>query len=849
MVHATIQRSSVNTSSLAAVTILLAAGIFSVDAFTSLGMAIAVLYSVVILLSSRFLDWRGVLLVSLGCVGLTIAAYLIGHGLDVTGMPMLRFLVSLAAIGAMAFLALEDKSASIRLREHAGLLDLTRDGISVRDMHDVITYWNRGAEEAYGWKAEQVVGKTTTHDLLHTVFPAPLDRITAELKQTGHWEGELVHTRADGTRMAVSSRWSLLHDEKQRPVAILETNNDVTEQKRATEALRDSEEQWKEVFEHNPIMYFMVDAAGSVLSVNSFGAGQLGYSVAELLGRSVFEVFREEDREFIRRNVAACVATPGQSRSWEACKVRKDGSTLWVRENAKAVHRPGGLIVLVACEDITERRRNEDRLRRSEAYLADAQRLSQVGSFGWEIATGKITWSEETFRIFGYDPTLSPTLELVTERTHPEDRAGVRSTIDKAAREGLDFEHEYRLLMQDGTIKHVHVVAHANKGSSGEVELVGAVMDVTAAEEAESRIRQIIDAVPTSIWSARSDGSMDYYNARNLQYVGMTQQEVLDSGWGGQIHPDDRPQAYDNWLAGLAERKPVENVIRLRRFDGEYRWFLSRALPLLDHAGNILAWYGSDTDIHDRKLAEDALHKARSDLAHVSRVTTLGELSASIAHEVNQPLAAIVTNGEVGLRLLQRDVPDVAEVHDSLTAMIRDGRRASDIIQRLRTLTAKTEMQKAALDLNDVITGVVPLVRDQILVKHVSLRLELASALPAVLGDRVQLQQVIINLVVNAVDAMASINGRPRELVIRSQRHGPRQVLIAVQDSGVGIDPQSARGIFEAFYTTKANGMGMGLSICRSIVESHGGTIWASPNEGPGATFQFALPSRLEQAA
>ena len=253
--------------------------------------------------------------------------------------------------------------------------------------------------------------------------------------------------------------------------------------------------------------------------------------------------------------------------------------------------------------------------------------------------------------------------------------------------------------------------------------------------------------------------------------------------------------------------------------------------------------------LSEQKRAEEALRQARADLAHVTRVTTLGELAASIAHEVNQPLAAIVTNGEVGLRLLQRDVPDVAEVHDALTAMIGDGRRASDIIQRLRTLTAKTEMQKAALDLNDVITGVVPLMRDQILVKHVSLRLELASALPAVLGDRVQLQQVIINLLVNAVDAMASINGRPRELVIRSQRHGPRQVLIAVQDSGVGIDPQSARGIFEAFYTTKANGMGMGLSICRSIVESHGGTIWASPNEGPGATFQFALPSRLEQAA
>ena len=290
-------------------------------------------------------------------------------------------------------------------------------------------------------------------------------------------------------------------------------------------------------------------------------------------------------------------------------------------------------------------------------------------------------------------------------------------------------------------------------------------------------------------------------------------------------------------------------MLRLRRFDGEYRWFLSRAVPLLDPAGNVLAWYGSDTDIHDRKLAEDALHKARADLAHVARVTTLGELSASIAHEVNQPLAAIVTNGEVGLRLLQRDDLDTAEIRDTLKAVISEGRRASDIIRRLRTLTTKTEMQKAELDLNEVIADVVPLVRDEMIGKRVTLRLELAPALPAVLGDRIQLQQVIINLLVNAVDAMASVDGRPRELAIRSQTRGPGQVLIAVRDTGVGIDPQNATGIFEAFYSTKPNGMGMGLSICRSIVESHGGTIWASPNEGPGATFQFALPSRLEQAA
>jgi PAS domain S-box-containing protein len=658
------QRSYFKSSLLAAITILLAVAIFSVDAFTNLGMAIAALYSVVILLSSRFLDRRGVLFVSLGCGGLTIAAYLLSHGLAVTGLPMLRFLVSLAAIATTAFLALEDKAASVTLRERAGLLDLTGDGIFVRDMNEVITYWNRGAEEAYGWTAGQVVGKATTHDLLHTVFPAPLDRINAELLQTGRWEGELVHTKADGTRMVVSSRWALLHDERQRPVAILETNNDITEQKRG-----------------------------------------------------------------------------------------------------------------------------EDRLRRSEAYQSEAQRLSQVGSFGWEIATDKVFWSEEAYRIFGYDRAIVPTPAMVIERTHPEDRELVLQTIEQARREGLDFDSEYRLLMPDGAVKHVHIVARTTKDSTGEMEVVGAVMDVTSAKEAENRIRRIIDTVPASLWRARPDGSVDYISERVQQYLGMSMHEALAPGWGAHIHPDDYAEAHSNWLAAVAERKLFESVFRLRRFDGEYRWFLGRAMPLLDRAGNILAWYGSDTDIHDRKLAEEALLKVRADLAHVTRVTTLGELSASIAHEVNQPLAAIVTNGEVGLQLLDSDVPDLAETREVLAAMISDGRRASEIIRRLRTLTMKTEPQKSELDLNDIIADVMRLVREEVVSKNVSLRLELAPALPSVLGDRVQLQQVIINLLLNAIEAMAAVDGRPRELVIRSQMRDPGHVLIGCRIRG----PASSR--------------------------------------------------------
>src|SRR5260370_15037613 len=233
-------------------------------------------------------------------------------------------------------------------------------------------------------------------------------------------------------------------------------------EQRAVEALRESEAQQQEIFEHNPDMYFMVDADGTVLSVNTFGAAQLGYLVSELRGQSVLKVFFEEDRDQVRENVDVCLTDIGETHSWEIRKVRKDGSALWVRENAKAVRRlDSRLIVLIACEDITERKEAENALRQSGNYLAEAQRLSHTGSFGWRVVTGEIIWSEETFRIFGYDKAPSVTIDMVLQRIHPDDRARAKQTIDRASSDGSDFDHVYRLLMPDGSIKYVHRTPHA----------------------------------------------------------------------------------------------------------------------------------------------------------------------------------------------------------------------------------------------------------------------------------------------------------------------------------------------------------------------------------------------------
>ena len=761
--------------------------------------------------------------------------------------------------------------------------------------------------------------------------------------------------------------------------------------RRSQAKLLDSEREWREVFEHNPVMYFMVDADGTVLNVNTFGAAQLGYTAAELVGESVLKVFLEEDRAFVRKCVVVCLEMVGQSHTWEIQKIRKDGSLLWVRENAKAMRRADDkLVVLVACEDVTERKQTEDALQQSEAYLAHAQELSHTGSFGWQVATGEIIWTAETFRIFGYDPATRPSIELVVARTHPDDRAAVQRTVDQATRDSKDFEHEYRLLMLDGTVKQVHALARATIDAAGGLEFIGAVTDVTARRQAEQQLRrseayleeaQHLSHTGSWSWDVRRKEfayrSAEVYRlfgfdpeqgasaeeiqsrvpADDLQLLGevvrkavqarrgqfefdfrvvlpggatrrihsvahpvldrdgevseilgthmdMTEQfavrERLEkaflalreseqrfrdyaetaSDWLWETGPDHRfthlsehtstaasaatgmlrweiasdfeskPEKWRQHRVTLEAHLPFRDLV----YHSENRlgspiYVRTSGKPLFDSNGTFLGYRGVSTDITASiraDQAEQALRKAQAELAHVTRVTMLGELTASIAHEINQPLAAVIANAEACLGWFDRNPSDLDAARRSVEWIVEDGNRASEVIRRVRALAKKTDVEKASLDINDVASDAMALVQRELSSHEVLPKLALAPNLPRTFGDRVQLQQVIINLVINAVEAMESVAGRPRELTVRSGRRDPDRVFLSVTDSGVGIPDTDAERVFTPFFTTKSSGMGMGLSICRSIVEAHEGRLSASRNQEDGATFEFVLPVHEE---
>jgi len=533
--------------------------------------------------------------------------------------------------------------------------------------------------------------------------------------------------RFDGEYRWFLFRTNPLRDESSgRTVKWYGTNTDIDDRKRAEEESRRSEARKTAILDSALDCIVTIDHEGCITEFNPAAERTFGYRRNEVMGKRLSDVMiPQSDREKHRQGLARYNAT-GEPRilgkRLELTAVRVDGTEFPVEVAITRIPLEGAPSFTGYLRDITERKQSEEELRRSEAILAEGQRLSRTGTFFWRVATGRIAWSEQAYRIFEFDTGSTMTLELIGSRVHPEDRYILHDIVERA-QSGRDLQYEHRLLLPDNRVKYLHLVGHGTKTNDGHWEYIGAVQDVTA-----------------------------------------------------------------------------------------------------------------------RRLSEEALDKARSELAHVTRITSLGMLTASIAHEVNQPLSGIITNASTCLRMLSSNPPNIEGALETARRTIRDGNRASEVVTRLRALFKRKEVAAESIDLNDAAREVVALSSSELHSNRVMVRHEFAENLPAVKGDRVQLQQVILNLLRNASDAMRDVEDRPRQLLIRTESGDSKNVQLTVQDTGIGFSPGTADRLFESFYTTKEEGMGIGLSVSRSIIEAHRGRLWASTNDGPGSSFGFSIP-------
>jgi PAS domain S-box-containing protein len=433
---------------------------------------------------------------------------------------------------------------------------------------------------------------------------------------------------------------------------------------------------------------------------------------------------------------------------------------------------------------------------------------------------------------------------------HPDDQEKARKYWSNCMRTGEAGELSYRVRSGQGDYRWFLTRFEPLRASDGTLLLwVGATLDIEelmraqeALRESERSARSAIDGIAGLVSILAPNGEVETVNRQVFEYFGQALEELKNWEATDAIHPEDLPHVAEIFTRALACGIPFQHDQRLRRFDGEYRWFENRGVPVRDDAGRIVRWYVLMTDIEDRKRALAQLEQMQSDFAHINRVSMMGELAASLSHEITQPIGSARNNARAAMNFLDRSPPDLSEVREALGCIVGDTDRAGDIVDRIRDHIKKTPPRKEHLDLNEAINEVIVLGRTAIIKNGVAVQIRLSEGLLPVHCDRVQLQQVVLNLILNAAEAMGSVEGQPRDLLISTEQHHAG-VLVAVRDSGPGIDPTLLERVFEAFYTTKSRGVGMGLSICRSIIDAHGGRLWAEANEPRGTIFQFTLPA------
>jgi PAS domain S-box-containing protein len=652
---------------------------------------------------------------------------------------------------------------------------------------------------------------------------------------------------------------------------------DITERKRAVEELRQSEalaeQRLRLVVDTTPAMLNSCRPDGHLDYVNKGWLDYFGFSLetaldradvmnismpskADMHGSDWQPVIHPEDLSEFTDHWKSILAS-GKPEEHEARVRRFDGVYRWHLFRAVPLYDEAGKIAkwYASAFDIEDRKRAEEALRQSEGYLAEAQRLTHTGSWVWRVpGRDSLHLSEEWYRIYGFDPEKGvPSWEERLQRIHPEDLARRKSAIGRAAGEKREFEVEYRILLPGGIVKHVHTVGRPVLNAAGNlVQFVGSSTDITERKQTEDALR-------------RSETYL--HEAQRLSHTGSWRHDFLTGMvtispevrriWGtdsmddasstdfffSRMHPEDRAIVEQQYEMARVRKTDFQSDFRVVLPDGTVRNVHTIGHAILNKSGDVAEFLGTVIDLTERKRAEEALRQAQADLAHASRVTAMGELTASLAHEVNQPIAAAMTDANTCLRWLARDQPDMEEARQAASRVVKATTRAADIISRIRSQFKKGGMERERLDINDVVREILALLQSEAMRYSISARTDLAEDLPQVTADRVQLQQVMMNLIMNSIDAMKAVEGK-RELALQSQRTENEHLLVTVTDTGVGLPPQQADQIFNAFFTTKEHGTGMGLRISRSIVESHGGRLWAVPNSPRGASFCLTLPTK-----
>ncbi|QWW70513.1 PAS domain-containing protein [Rhizobium sp. WYJ-E13] len=603
-----------------------------------------------------------------------------------------------------------------------------------------------------------------------------------------------------------------------------------------------------------PLMAWFALPDGRADHLNTHFLGFLGYTREQAIGWNWMTALHPDDATTLKDTWLALLRS-GRAGEAEARLRGCDGDYKWFLFRANPSYAEDGSLAgwYGTNTDIDDRKRTEEELRKSAAFLAQGQELTQTGSVWWRPSTDEIQWSDQAYRVAGLPVTQKPTVTMMFDRCHPEDLAQVRELISRAAHDGMNVDLEHRLLMPNGEIKYVHVVLQNIGLNAADPEFIGAVTDITARTIAERTLRrsevllaegQRISLTGTFSWKVDTD-ELTFSDELN-RIFGFDQNTVIDfDKIAARVYEED---------LGLLAKKMAEVRSGGDNPDYDIRLFVDGRMKyvrvvgrIVQHLDGTTECIGAVQDVSAQRLAEQARDKLRSDLAQLARAMSLSTMVASIAHEVNQPLAGIITNASTSLLMLSQTPPDVSGAMETARRTIRDGNRAADVIVRLRNLFRRGVATVEPLDLNVAAREVIALLTNDMQRGRISLHSELSDSLPLIVGDRVQLQQVIMNLLRNSIEAMADISPSSRSILVRTEAEDDGGVKLTVSDTGCGLATLETDRLFDAFRTTKPDGMGIGLSVSRSIVEAHGGKIWATSGSAGGAIFGFSIRARRTQ--